>query len=456
MKTVRAEYRAQAVVSAPASEKWDLFIWRFPGDSTPVVYRSQAASTGPVALGTPGYININPLEVVSTTTNTFTSDTATYWLFATGTGLLDTGAGSSGQVSYVYPTSAYESFRHSYASITCYLTAAALSDEGTVYAAQNAPDYVEEDVVSVGNVATSGIAATPVNFRYFTTLPYDETDMAVKNPRYYVNQARNGVYMPLRLSGPNQPFSRFTMRSQVYGSTPSGGSVGTVDRIASLVSGNYGYTMLPVPFLPQACDTADVTASTSNATAPPGRVVDSLYPLNMLSDNTNVSLVIFRGLDADASVTIKYIAGMEFEVDTDSALRQFAKVPPKYDPRAIEAYYCLTHELKDAYPASWNSLGTIAAAIASVAQTLWPIAKPYLASMLKRGMQVVGGEPNLAAQQVIEYKKSSPGNANEPQVPSRPRRTKKKKGRVVEVVTEYRPVRSASVKGRLKSNKRPR
>jgi len=128
MKTVRAEYRAQAVVSAPASEKWDLFIWRFPGDSTPVVYRSQAASTGPVALGTPGYININPLEVVSTTTNTFTSDTATYWLFATGTGLLDSGAGTSGQVSYVYPTSAYESFRHSYASITCYLTAAALSD----------------------------------------------------------------------------------------------------------------------------------------------------------------------------------------------------------------------------------------------------------------------------------------------------------------------------------------
>lgn len=413
-KTVRAEYRAQTVIGAPASETWDLYVLRFPGDSTPIYAAAVPASDGPLPPGSYSSwvpLTVNPLSVVTTVNNSLDDADYTFSAMTTYTGILDTGVGNVGKLAFPAPIGDYESFRHSYASITGYLTSSALNDQGTVYAAQNAPDMIDADMcttASVDSVPNSIIAQR----RFFTTIPYNETDMAAKNPRYYVNQARNGFYMPLRLNGPTQPFSRMTMRSTFQGGVPEGGSVGGLDRVVIDQAGSYGVGSLPVGLNCTMADAQDAATLNTDSNSVPNLVANQTTSFNLMTDNTSCAMIIFRGLDPNATVTLKYIAGMEFDVDTDSPMRQFAKVPPKYDPKALEAYYAVVHELKDVYPSSWNSLGTIAAAIAAVAQRLWPVARPYVVSGLRLGLRALGesdGQKSMSAQQVVSVRNPSQG-----------------------------------------------
>lgn len=411
-KTARSELRGQSIITAPGDvgTAWDLFIWRFPYDSSPVYACSQNAATGPPIIGdlTTTVMTVNPLQPISSSTITTSSgpQTATFFATLASGSAKDTGVGVAGSIAFLEPTGGYESFRHSYASMTCYMTASSLNDQGTVFAAQSAPDYVLGSTFL--NVLTGGSTAAQVQQAMsFVSMPYDEDDMALKNPRYYTAPARDGCYIPLRLSGPTQPFSRRTFASVATGSVPGSGVVSGLDVLTTSVSGSLFVSSFPVGYRVSALDTTDfaATGGVGSLGTFPGRN-GTINDLNAFVDNSHVSLVIFRGLSPSASITVKYIAGMEFEVDTDSPMRQFVTVPPRYDPRAIELYYRIVQEMPDVYPASWNSLGTILAAITSVASRVLPFLKPILiagaSGAAAKGMELLSGaQSNMAAPQRV-------------------------------------------------------
>jgi len=73
----------------------------------------------------------------------------------------------------------------------------------------------------------------------------------------------------------------------------------------------------------------------------------------------------------------------------------FTEPPAQYEAKALEAYYALCLELKDAFPASFNSLESIWDAIKSVASNIWDVAKPAVQEVAQKVIPMMvsrGGE----------------------------------------------------------------
>jgi hypothetical protein len=272
------------------------------------------------------------------------------------------------------PTSGYNAFRNSYASLTCYLTASATTDQGTCFASQTAPELIQglQLASNNGNSLISG-AAVPVTLDFYNGVPYNEADMALMNPRFYTAPARDGVYMPIRLTGPVQHFGHPTYNSLLKGQVLTNPVLPFYQMVATT-----SLTAAIVPTLHQPTLRSLLgMLPTSGTLTPPitGTTVAAYY---MMTDNTNVGMVIFRGLDPKATVTLKYVAGVEYCVDASSPMQNFTTIPPRYDPKAIETYYRIVQETPDAYPASWNSLGTLMGLVTSGLSKVFPYIRPTI------------------------------------------------------------------------------
>jgi hypothetical protein len=159
-------------------------------------------------------------------------------------------------------------------------------------------------------------------------------------------------------------------------------------------------------------------------------------------DNINIGVVIFRGLQGNSgggfgsALQLKCIAGLEIAPNPNASVRIFAEAAAPFEPRALEAYYTLCLELKDAYPASFNSLQSILDAISSAASKVWNVFEPALS---KSASQLV--ESGTSA--LIRGMGGLTG-ARRPSVP-----------RVTYKATGAAPARSASVSSRRSVSKPP-
>lgn len=337
------ETRGQHVISAPAglsSAVWDCWIIKTNTDTLPVIWKSGNAglnlSTTPLELGAiPAYVP----EFVSTP-------------------LTPVSVGAPSAYNLRTAPDRRRAWRTSYASVTAYLTASSLNDGGTVYSAQFPPS-LSQTSASLYNGNTQDAVAS----WYLATLPDDEDEMARMNPRYRMTPAREGVYMPTRLCGPDRQFRRRVNTNTVITSTGQL-SVGP-ETVYSVIEPAPGFV-----------------------------TIDSVVPYSLHADCTAVGVVIFRGLSPQASVTVRSILGNEIEYAPSSASSPFTRVPPRYDPRALEAYYRVCYETADSYPASWNSFGTLLSKVASTAKALWPTFRPLVSKIPIAGgvLEAIGDE----------------------------------------------------------------
>lgn len=102
-------------------------------------------------------------------------------------------------------------------------------------------------------------------------------------------------------------------------------------------------------------------------------------PYGVVGSSTSASIVMHRRSDTGvihisgrqfaqtASFTTYYRSGWEIQVTPGSSLSSFAHTSPEHDPVALGAYYAISRQLKDAYPADYNDLGKIVRTIADVA-----------------------------------------------------------------------------------------
>jgi hypothetical protein len=394
----RPDYRMNTTISPPPlAESWDCFIWTPPGDVNAVFWATGPAGTDfTTEFAPPGcqlgsvQLQADDMSIVSVLWNDVLNTTR-----------------STAALTQT-PQTRPAGFRHMFKSITITQIAAAVADQGQVYAAQFAPNmkHIGGYVGPLGRGYDTGIvvpgSSPSVNYCYYgalntTVLPAAEGDLTAMAPDFYMGASRDGVYLPLRLSGPSQPFARAvpSMTSYVYpGDNTITGSDISVWPIGAYIRPTanqllIGGSTIPWVFNDPMCQVD------ANAVLGGGVLLDSGY------DNINIGVVIFRGLAGangggfGASLQLKTIVGHEVAPSPQASARVFTEPAAQYEARALEAYYALCLELKDAYPASYNSLESIWDAIKSVASNIWDIAKPAVRTVAERVIPMAverGGE----------------------------------------------------------------
>jgi hypothetical protein len=395
LPVLRPDFRQEATISAPESTSatWDCFIWTPPGDVNALYWATAPVTTGNVDFTSPsppsgaatGVINLQSSQIITSL------GPVEYQVPADPT----TPLFALSQFPGLNPTG----FRHQFKSVTVTQIASAVSDQGQVYAAQFPPLLQR-----VGDVIPSGYdsgipisGSAPPNYLlhaawYQCVLPAFEGDLCAMAPDFYQAASREGVYMPLRLAGPTQPFARSVSsitatvpfgRTAIAMGDPSGCPVG------ACLTPNSGQPTTSAFNVPWPFATTTVLGGVGGA-LPGGR-----YQFDSGYDNLNVGVMIFRGLSGQggggfgASLQIKLIAGLEITPNPTTGSRVFSLPAAPYEPRALEAYYTLCLELKGAYPSNYNSLESIWNAIKSAASKVWGFVEPVARSVVSAAAPIV-------------------------------------------------------------------
>jgi len=287
-------------------------------------------------------------------------------------------------------------FRSQYRSHTIELSAAGLSDQGEVYAGQFPLEVRNTRWQNYGSTLNAG-GNSLAGFVDYVPLPFNESDLSLACRNAYVGKAKDGVYMPIRLSGPSQPFTKSTPTA--VGSWNAAPNTSGFPVPCTIALG----TSVQWPHVLFACqnDTAGEVASQPLGPSQSDSWVNMAYqggPSGSSNftgdtglDNCMVGVVIFRGLSGtggggggpsfSASVVIKSLIGLEIVPRPTSIDRVFQKPATPYNPRALEAYFAIANELAPAFPASANALGGLLPILASAASTLWPAVRSGLTGL---------------------------------------------------------------------------
>jgi len=389
---LRPDFRITDTIQAPSgAASWDCFIWMPPGDCNALYW---ATAPAPADFTTVSPPDGSQVGVISLQTNPILSDVSRPYVTQFGS-----------QTQYCLtnlPSLRPAAFRHQFKSVTIEQIASAVSDQGQVYAAQFAPILRRAGLVLPQGYDT-GVPITPPNAPYYawiaehytTILPADERALSRMNPDFYQAPSREGVYMPLRLAGPTQPFARSVTGGDVHQLNGGGGFLsnsGVEAPIGALLTpntgelegtrGGFGGSSL-LPWVYQFNVNTQTTVPGAQLLRLPSNLsMDTGY------DNTNVGVVIFRGLNGSsgggfgAALQVKLIAGLELAPTPSQGDSVFAEKPAPYEPRAMEAYYKLCLELKGTYPARFNSFEDILDAIGDAAKKIWTNVEPTIVSGL--------------------------------------------------------------------------
>lgn len=379
---MRPDYRVQLTIGSPDAGSWDCMIWAPPGDVNTLYY---AVGPAPCNFSLPEPPIGARVGVLGLQLNQVTN----YSFVATGLAVNNVEGFASVLLTGTRPAYEAYAFRHQYKSITAHLIASSISNQGAVYAAQLAP-VMRDTGFQVHNLVGDDPPAVGLASVTTCVLPTDETMLSAMCPDLYTGEARDGIYMPLHLTGPVQAYAR-TVRTNAWGTVP--GAPTSLLYPCGFVS---GYTATEFTTGAAVVPNNGVQGPTSPgvswpflATYATGLVTPDATPVNLPEylldtgyDNVNVGVIFFRGLAGGgalgSSIQIKVCAGLEAIPLPTAPNRIYTQEAAPYDPRAIEAYYTMCMELRDAYPASFNSLESILDAIGSAASKVWDVFSPAL------------------------------------------------------------------------------
>lgn len=390
-QVVISDFRDSVVVGVPGANtgyNWDLLVVSPPGDVNCVYWVAGPAGTDFTSLATP----------VANTASGIVSCQPMGWF--PNQMLLQTATGSAAAFQLQYPTSRPRAWRRRYGGLTCYMTASSLSDQGTVYATS------VEGVAGKNGLSAIYINSTPLGNDAITdtqiiSVPVDENTLQLVSAKPYVAPARHGAYVPARFTGYD-----FTHASWVDGRTFGLGTAAIVP--VSYITGTnyasvYSQPLVVAPYFVSDYNTASPTGVSAGYSATllpqypptPGQGMDTGFA------RMTVPVVLFRGLDPKASITIRSHMGIEMVPFVDSPQRQFVRSSANYSETALRAYHDIVSHLNRAYPASYNAIGALLPAIAAVAAR----AAPYVYRAIRaapRFIEEVRGEaPSLAERQSV-------------------------------------------------------
>lgn len=281
-------------------------------------------------------------------------------------------------------------YRLTFAGLTGELVASSTTNQGTITAAQYQMKPIKRAVLGGPTVEVRDVTGTVTYdvlgqmshdmtsdsaYPFNSTsqdgaiianlgLLYDEGPMPessllqATNP--YTGPAREGFYMPLKLSGRH----KMTSTNQWY-------TLFGVD--ASTLARGFGVTQ-PWGVTNVISDATYVNKSGWPwYTGDPASGVAKKYFLYGLAPNGDqVGQVVMSGMSPEATVRLNLRVGYEFVPETDSEFATFAKAVPVPDSLAPKMYQEIAARLKDAYPMDYNDFGELKTLINKIAKKIVP------------------------------------------------------------------------------------
>jgi len=237
-------------------------------------------------------------------------------------------------------------FRLAYMSYTVYLDAAGLSNQGSVAAAQF------PNIPTLRTICRDYEGEMHVTFPAAVWGPFPIFEELTKMGNCYTGDAKDGVYMPLKLDYTHQRWR------SVWNDTFLPGNM-VESAIASIVPNAQPGNVIPY------VDSSFISANASVGELA-GSIISSLLQENM-------GQISFVNLAPSSRLVVHWRLGIECQVKPNAPYGIFQKVSPQYDPEAIRAYYLIARELKDAYPGDYNDLGKLWQKIKEAASIVGPI-----------------------------------------------------------------------------------
>lgn len=256
---------------------------------------------------------------------------------------------------------AVESYRILSQSITCTHLGSSTTDGGGVISSQYVSPY-QDLAVSYDSRDQNGdwVDRVAPLARIYQNPP--STSTLLSGGRAYVSDARDGVYVPLRL------------RTLDYESTNNARYLqGNISQSLPLNSARLyeGAVGWPIFFVPQ----------------PSGAIV--ALP-NYTSDV--FSLTRFTGINSGAKIRVRLRQVIEVIPFPGTAYAPLVQTPPPPDPLALQMYFEVSARSLDAYPASYNDFNTLMRTITSIANKVLPYVDPVLSAL-----SAVPGAPGAIA-----------------------------------------------------------
>lgn len=267
-------------------------------------------------------------------------------------------AGASHTLKYQNWIAMAQRWRLAYMSVTLYQDGPDLANQGTLVACQHSVEpIVTHDTYY--EVATNH-AYGSVRLHSYTADDLPNYDVSQAMPNAYFNRSKEGCYMPLKLTETCQDW------------VSDAHSVGNTNHIFAAAGGSYCYINNAVTTAWPHCQGVvnNLGETYHNGVVP----ISGQRTSPFLSGA--VGQLCGKNLAAATRFSVFIRCGLEVQVNPTSVLAPQQTLSPQYDSVALDNYFCISRELKDAYPANYNDLGKMWDAISAATRTLLPFLKP--------------------------------------------------------------------------------
>lgn len=303
-------------------------------------------------------------------------------------------------------------WRLAYYGLTMYQDGPALANQGTIGAAQYAVEPQEWALAGVANVivapppsSSRDKVGAPIVYTTASRLAWSyplqtlgSYESVMTMPNAHLGPSREGVYMPLRLTETDQDWVGFNDASMFL--------VPALDPGCDPV-GPDGYQLLssvvmPASFSPPKLPFPSIRGAHIASAGPPPDNSTRIYGDKIFKPLSGMwGYVAGRGLAPTSSMNCFFRVGIELQVVPGSPLSPQQKLSPKEDTQAVDAYFRISRQLKDAYPVEYNDLGKLWDVIKSVARIALPIVGMVpgmgpIASGLGLGVRAIDGVREMA------------------------------------------------------------
>lgn len=431
MSTV-PELLREVTVVAPGTVSWDCLVVTLNSDTVGALIFTRNTSTGywqfwdaanPFA-GTNDCTSFTSLKTgVYNNTGPTSGGSVVGVPYTIATGVRNANFYAAG-VDDCYTADQPSGWRTSAASTTVYMTASALYNGGTVTAGNfDAYQGVSEEAFSLLN---AGGDTAVVSGRIYACaaradfqIPMETSEMLALNPGCFVGPASEGVYLPsssrnfdLAVSRPRNVLAQglFTAGS-TYWWTNVASTVGMYVndplRTSALARSWGGVRMVDSVYrkhdsiktgeLPER---STLSSFHSRALSDANFSGDASFVggLSTGVDSRHTGIMLFTGLSPNASLTVKTVNVQELVPSQGAVSAEYLRSAPERDRVALDLYFETRARLPQAFPASYNSLGTILAAV----KAALPVVIPHLRAGLKYVSDVMSPGPRPAPRHAIE------------------------------------------------------
>lgn len=252
-------------------------------------------------------------------------------------------------------------WRLAYAGISCYQDGPDLSNQGTIVVAQS-------PVAPVTRYASPlwGETLEPMKkILMYTDEDKPDYEKSQAMPNAYFNQSKEGAYVPLKLTDSCQKWSTesddvgFGLMTDIADHDV----FGVLRSTPYTTQDQYPHHQMDAT---NNLDPIYVSYSSGVMTGAHGQSTSRML-------NGTFAHICARNLDPVTSFSFFVRVGIEMQISPSSVLAPQMKLSPPYDPLALDTYFRIARELKDAYPVDYNDLGKLWDVISGAAKTVLPM-----------------------------------------------------------------------------------